>query len=282
MLRIHHVLCPSDFSTFSERALRYGTVFAKWLGADVTVLHVVAAVGPDRERLRDRLESFAAPARAAAIEVKTELLEGNVVAEILSAAQRFPGALLVLGTHGHGGFENLVLGSVTEKVLRKSPVPVLTVPRDPEGSPGGSLPFGTILCPLDFSTSSRAAVTLGAGLASATGASLVVVHVMRELPATDAPETAHFNVPEYRRFLEKEARDRLKKFVQETVAGRSVDMRILSGKPYRRILHLAHEVAADLVVMGVQGRSAADLLLFGSTAHHVVRAAPCPVLTVRA
>lgn len=282
MLRIRHVLCPTDFSTFSERALRFGVVFAKWLGADATVLHVGAAGTPDRERLRDRLEAFAAPARAAAIDVKTKLFEGDVVAGILSEARRLPDALLVLGTHGHGGFENLVLGSVTEKVLRKSPIPVLTVPRDPERSPGGSLPFGTILCPVDFSTSSRAAVALAASLATATGSSLVVVHVMRELPVTDAPETAHFNVPEYRRVLEKEARDRLKALVHETAAGRAVDMRILSGKPYRRVLHLAHEVAADLVVMGVQGRSAADLLLFGSTAHHVVRAAPCPVLTVRA
>ncbi len=282
MLPIRHVLCPTDFSTFSERALRYGTIFAKWFGADATVLHVDHFKGADREALQERLEEFAAPARAAAVEVKTKLIEGDVVPTILAEARHLPDALLVLGTHGHGGFENLVLGSVTEKVLRKSPIPVLTVPRDPERSPGNSLPFGTILCPVDFSTSSRAAVALAASLAAATGASLVVVHVMRELPVTDAPETAHFNVPEYRRVLEKEARDRLKALVQEAAAGRAVDMRILSGKPYRRILHLAHEVAADLVVMGVQGRSAADLLLFGSTAHHVVRAAPCPVLTMRA
>jgi len=282
MLRIRHVLCPTDFSTFSERALRYGVVFAKWLGADATVLHVRAERDGDRDGLKERLEEFAAPARAAAIEVKTELLDGDAVASILAEARRIPDALLVLGTHGHGGFENLVLGSVTEKVLRKSPVPVLTVPRHPEGSPGASLPFGTILCPVDFSASSRAAVALAATLAAPAGSSLVVVHVMRELPVAEAPETAHFSVPEYRRVLEKEARNRLKEFAHETAAGRAADLRILAGKPYRRILHLAHEVAADLVVMGVQGRSAADLLLFGSTAHHVVRAAPCPVMTVRA
>jgi len=281
MLRIRHVLCPTDFSTFSERALRYGAVFAKWLGADATVLHVRHDKGADREGLKDRLEEFAAPARAAAVDVKTELLEGDVVPAILAEARRHPDGLLVLGTHGHGGFENLVLGSVTEKVLRKSPIPVLTVPRDPEGSPGASLPFATILCPVDFSTSSRAAVALAAGLASAADSSLVVAHVVRELPVTDAPETAHFNVPEYRRALEKEARGRLTEFVHGAAPGRAADLRILSGKPWRRILHLAHEVAADLVVMGVQGRSAADLLLFGSSAHHVVRAAPCPVLTVR-
>jgi nucleotide-binding universal stress UspA family protein len=281
MLRIRHVLCPTDFSTFSERALRYGVVFAKWLGADVTVLHVHPASERNRDDLEARLEEFAAPARAAAVDVRTEILEGDAVAAILAEARRTPDALLVLGTHGHGGFENLVLGSVTEKVLRKSPVPVLSVPRHPEGSPGASLPLGTILCPVDFSPSSRAAVAVASGLAIPAGSSLVLVHVMRELPVADAPETAHFNVPEYRRALENEARNRLREFARETAMGPPSDLRILAGKPYRRILHLAHEVAADLVVMGVQGRNAADLLLFGSTAHHVVRAAPCPVLTVR-
>jgi nucleotide-binding universal stress UspA family protein len=282
MLRIRHVLCPTDFSSFSERALRYGIVFAKWLGAGATVLHVRPGEEANRDELRERLEEFAAPARTAAVDVRTALLEGEVVAAILAEARRVPGAMLVLGTHGHGGFENLVLGSVTEKVLRKAPVPVLTVPREPAVSPGASLPFGTILCPVDFSTCSRTAIALAADLAAAAGSSLVVVHVMRELPVADAPETSHFNVPEYRRVLEKEARVLLNDLVRETLAGLAVDKRILSGKPYRRILHLAHEVAADLVVMGVQGRSATDLLLFGSTAHHVVRAAPCPVLTVRA
>ena len=56
---------------------------------------------------------------------------------------------------------------------------------------------------------------------------------------------------------------------------------VLVGKPYREIVRLASEQEADIIVMGVQGRGAVDLLFFGSTANHVVRQAPCPVLTVR-
>ena len=296
MTPIRHVICPTDFSSFSERALRYAVVFAKWFGADLTCLLVLADpfgairghpprwIGADptaKEKLRERLDLFAAQADGARLAVQTAITEGEVPESILKVARRAPGSLVVLGTHGHGGFENLVLGSVTEKVLRKAPCPVLTVPREPEREPAAAALVERILCAVDFSASSQAAFEAALDLAAPSGATLSVVHVLRELPAAEAPELAHFNVPEYRRLIEKEARNRLKAFVAGRPPGREAEIRILSGKPWRRILQLAHEIEADLIVLGVQGRSAADLLLFGSTAHHVVRTAPCPVLTVR-
>jgi nucleotide-binding universal stress UspA family protein len=54
-----------------------------------------------------------------------------------------------------------------------------------------------------------------------------------------------------------------------------------TGKPWREVLRIAGEKACDLIVMGVQGRGAVDLLYFGSTTQHVVREASCPVLTLR-
>ncbi|MFI5181474.1 MAG: universal stress protein [Thermoanaerobaculia bacterium] len=298
MLSIRHVLCPTDFSTFSERSLRYATLLARWSGADLTCLFVLAGplaplrdaptawvpIGTDpsvKEKLRERLLRFVEPAAQAGIPVRSLVLEGEPAAVILEEARRVPECLVVLGTHGHSGFENLVLGSVAEKVLRKAPCPVLTVPRDPEEGPAAAIPFGRILAAIDFSRSSEAGFDTALDFAEASGAAVTAAYVVREVPATEAPEMIHFNVPEYRRLLEKEARERLRAFVAARSRGLKVETRILAGKPWRRILHLAHEIAADLVVLGVQGRSAADLLLFGSTAHHLVRTAPCPVLTVR-
>lgn len=298
MKPIRHVLCPTDFSRFSESSLRYAILLAKWFGADLTCLFVLAGpLGPiqqfppewvplatdpaAKEKLQGRLSLFAAPAGAAGVAVRTFIVEGDVPESILKEARQVPGSLIVLGTHGHGGFQNLVLGSVTEKVLRKAPCPVLTVPRQPERGPAASVPFGRILCAIDFSPCSEAAFEAAIELASASGAAVTAVHVFRELPAAEAPETVHFNVPEYRRLLEKEARERLKGVVARKGREKPVEIRLLAGKPWRGILQLAHEIEADLVVLGVQGRSATDLLLFGSTAHHVVREAPCPVLTVR-
>lgn len=298
MLSIRQVLCPTDFSTFSERALRYATLLAKWSGADLTCLFVLGGplaplgdapqarvpVGTDpssKEKLRERLLRFAEPAGLSGIPVRSLVMEGEPAAVILEEARRVPECLVVLGTHGHSGFENLVLGSIAEKVLRKAPCPVLTIPREPEEGPIAAIPFRRILAAIDFSRPSETAFGTALDFAEASGASLTAVHVIREVPNAEAPEMIHFNVPEYRRLLENEARDRLRAFVAARSRGDRVETRILAGKPWRRILHLAHEMEADLVVLGVQGRGAADLLLFGSTAHHLVRTAPCPVLTAR-
>jgi nucleotide-binding universal stress UspA family protein len=83
--------------------------------------------------------------------------------------------------------------------------------------------------------------------------------------------------------MEQAARARLDRLVPaDAVTWCKPDKRIVVGKAYRGILNAAHEAKADLIVMGVLGRNAVDLMLFGSTTHHVVREATCPVLTVRA
>jgi nucleotide-binding universal stress UspA family protein len=83
----------------------------------------------------------------------------------------------------------------------------------------------------------------------------------------------------------QEREEKLRRRLQEAVAGASkfcaVDSSIVHGRPWREILRVAAERQSDLIVMGVQGRGTADLVLFGSTTQHVVREASCPVLTLR-
>ena len=86
----------------------------------------------------------------------------------------------MIGTHGAGGFEHLVLGSAAEKVLRKATCPVLTVP--PHARATSKLPFKRILCPVDFSDSSRAALDFAFSLAQEGDAELTILHVF-EWPA---------------------------------------------------------------------------------------------------
>ena len=82
--------------------------------------------------------------------------------------------------------------------------------------------------------------------------------------------------------VEKNALRRLRELVPEQARTYcSVETAVVEGRAYRRLLQRAAEQGADLIVMGVHGRGAIDLLVFGSTAHHVIRAAACPVLIVR-
>ena len=191
-----------------------------------------------------------------------------------------------MGTHGAGGFEHLVLGSVTEKVLRKASCPVLTVP--PHAQTTSTLPFRRLICGVDFSDSSVAALDLACSLAEESDASLTVVHVI-EWPWAEPPAPVFQELPpeqaaplaEYRRYRETSATNRLKGLVPDSLRDRRADTQIVHGKSYVEILRLAAERGADLIVMGVHGRHAADLMLFGSTTNQVVRRATCPVLTWR-
>jgi universal stress protein A len=183
-----------------------------------------------------------------------------------------------------------VLGSVTEKVLRKAGCPVLTVPAHaPDAVPATAVVFKRLLCPVDFSDSSIDALNYAMSLAQEADARLTVLHVMQYDLDVEAPEMyetviadRRLSVTDYRRRCEEYSRERLRAAVPETVGAYcAVEVLLAAGKPYREILRAAAQQQADLIVMGVQGRGAADLTIFGSTTQHVVRQATCPVLTIR-
>ena len=305
MIEIRNILCPIDFSEYSRRALDHAVTIARWHDSSITVLHVysstpVAAYAPgspilestaltpvDIEQLTAHATRFVDAADVGEISVEVVIVEGNTAAEILSRAKQT--GLLVIGTHGRSGFDRLVLGSITEKVLRKAECPVLTVPRAAPGTaPGSAVAFKRILCPTDFSDASTRALNYAMSLAQEADAQLTVLHVMSyEMELT--PEMSesllaysHLSKEEFRKACEDSSRERLTAAVPDTVrAYCTVETLLATGKPYREILRVAAEQQADLIVMGVQGRGAVDLMFFGSTTQHVVRQAACPVLTLR-
>jgi nucleotide-binding universal stress UspA family protein len=191
----------------------------------------------------------------------------------------------VLGTHGRSGFERLVLGSVTERVLRKAPCPVLSVPRQVDAAAQVTPQFKRILCPVDFSECSMRALDYAVSLAQEADACLTVQHVF-DLEGTMSEHWRDRLTPPSLRqeleMLEDERRERLARALPESVSTYcDVETVMTSGTPYREILRLAGEKQSDLIVLGVHGRGAADLLFFGSTTNQVVRQAACPVLTIR-
>jgi nucleotide-binding universal stress UspA family protein len=226
-------------------------------------------------------------ANASGIGVDVIVDVGEPAAEILARAAVSQADVIVMGTHGASGFEHLLLGSVTEKVLRRAPCPVLTVP--PHTHATSKLPFRRLLCAVDFSESSLRGLDLAGSLAKESDAALTVLHVV-EWPWKEPPPPVLDELPpeqatalaEFRRYLEKSATERLRGLTPETVRDHcAIAPRVVHGKSYIEILRVAAEDRADLIVMGVHGRNAADVLLFGSTTNQVVRRATCPVLTLR-
>jgi nucleotide-binding universal stress UspA family protein len=299
MLTIRRILCPVDFSYFSRRALDLAFTLAARSGAEITALHVTAASFPPMaafpevpalfpldaavmERLRAELASFVAPSRTPDIPLRTVVAEGAPVTTILLEAEALRADLIVMGTHGVGGFERWVLGSVAEKVLRKAPCPVLTVTAARQGpfplDPGR---FGEVLCAVDLSEGSKETLADAVSMAQGAGAHLTLLHVLEDAPQEAAAVAqAGLDLSAYRAQRCQEARQRLRALAKDV--GCAHDQIVKTGTPYREILALAEEREAGLVVVGVHGRRFLDMFHFGSTAHHVVRGAECPVLTVRA
>ena len=210
--------------------------------------------------------------------IDTLLLEGPPARCILERAESSSADLIVLGTHGRSGFEHLVLGSVAEKVLRRARCPVLTVP--PKVGTA-SVPYKRLLCPVDFSESSLRALRFALSIAQESGAHLTVLHAF-EWASDGAFLTEQFDTPDFRCRLEEQVRDRVsQQLTDEARTWCEIETRLAYGKPYREILDIAERDGADLIVIGVHGRNALDLMLFGSTTNQVVRRASCPVLTLK-
>jgi nucleotide-binding universal stress UspA family protein len=173
------------------------------------------------------------------------------------------------------------LGSVAEKVLRKSPCPVLTVSSSPERVDGEEVFFKKIMCPVDFGTASVKALEFALSLAQESDAQLILLHVVESL-FEDSTEKKTLSRTKLRRRLEEEALEKLTKAVPEQALDwcRCEEV-VSSGRPYQQILKWGKDNDVDLIVMGVHGRGAVDLMIFGSTTHQVVRQAPCPVITIR-
>ena len=300
MTDIKRMLCPVDFSDVSRHAIDHAVVIAKWYHASITALHVYSPnvfpvpglAMPDYEgesvpdddakiqRLKDEVTACLRSATNAGVDTDVLIESGSPAVQILDCATSVSADLIVIGTHGHGGFEHLMLGSVTEKVLRKATCPVLTVP--PRARATSRLPFKRLLCPIDFSESSIAALQFAFSLAQEGDAELTILHVLEWPTEDDVLPTRPFDVPEYRQERERDAAARLQQLVPTSVGEwcRPV-ARLGHGKAYREILGIATEDSADVIIMGVHGRNALDLMLFGSTTNQVVRRATCPVLTLR-
>jgi nucleotide-binding universal stress UspA family protein len=301
-IEIERVLCPTDFSYLSTRALDHAAAIGRWFEARVEVLHVIPFVIPAgtgdmpyfpapaaatpkvRESELRELQQFVSAAVRAGAAVETELREGSPAREIVRWAEERSADLLVMGTHGRSGLERLLLGSVAEEVLRHAPCPVLTVCHGE--APAGPALFRRIICATDLSEASAHTIGVALSLAEENQAALTLVHVLEGLVAASYVAPVPLGVPHegsQREGLERDALTRLRAAApDEARTWCQVTEKVRAGCAHQQILRLAAEKKADLIVVGTHGRGPLEQMFFGSTSRHVVRGAACPVLSVPA
>ena len=295
MTDITRILCPIDFSECSRRALHHAIAVAQWYGASLTLLHVFTNVpnlelgdaaldDPDFKRLTKRMQAFAAPIPAGLQITFLPRCVQDIRAEILAQIEQVD--LVVIGSHGRSGVDRLLLGSVTERVVRKSTRPVIVVPPHAASNGGTGLSYGAqphMVCAIDFSAASLEALEYAISLAERTGGRLTLFHSIEVPPELQesVPLPADFNIDQAHAEAQATCLQRLRDLVAPEMRQRlQVKTSVAEGMAYRQLLQLAAEQSADLIVMGVFGRGAVDLLLFGSNTARVIRAATCPVLIV--
>jgi nucleotide-binding universal stress UspA family protein len=303
MIEIRQILCPIDFSEFSRHALDHAVAMAKRYTSTMTVFNVCALVPAtayapgtpmlpvsvptpgDLEALLASMKRFVETEIGVTVPMRFEIGEGDAAAEILDRASALPSDLIVMGTHGRSGFERLVLGSVTEKVIHKAACPVLTVPRPAaDVVPLPRKLFTRILCAVDFSDTSLHAFEYALSLAEEQDAQLTLVHVVEVTPAPQSEAAGGVEARTLGAYVAAAAEARaeqLQRIVPVNLrTARPVDRTLAIGKAHREILRIAAERDSDVIVLGAHGFGITQLL-FGSTAHQVVRQARCPVLTIR-
>jgi nucleotide-binding universal stress UspA family protein len=291
-LKLERILCPLDFSEFSTRAFEYAQSLARRYKSKLLlehVLHLAFSAYPSYTNpeaidnvsrglsafAREQLRDFVRKHSREGIEIESFVDEGDVTDTILAFAQTRAVDLIVMGTHGRHGLDHILLGSVTEKVLRKARCPVLAVrkPAHEFVAPGDSVEpvhLGKILFGVDFSTYSERALLYALSLAEEYKAELTLLHVMEDFPLhKDLTAVTSEVVQQLEGLLPPSARN-----------SNLLKPRLRVGKPYEEIIRSAREADTDLIILGVRGRNALDLAIFGSTTHRVIQKGPCPVLTV--
>ena len=283
------ILFPSDGSHGAEIALDHVLDVAEGHGSTVHVLNVVdttlggatsitdAGVDALAAEGEEIVHSAAEEARGRRITVVTEVRQGEPYRTILNYADAEEVDLIVLPTRGRRGLERFILGSTTERVVRASTVPVLTMQPTMDGD--FRYPYRDVLVPTDGSECAREALEIGVDIVHDEDATLHVMSVITttslgmdvrsDIMKTELEASAERILDEAAEYAETTGVDSLTRAVEY---GPSIHKVILSYIDDRDI---------DLVVVGTHGRTGLGRYLIGSVADYLIRTATIPVLTVR-
>jgi nucleotide-binding universal stress UspA family protein len=283
------IFFPTDLSPASERAFGHARLLASSLGAAVTVYHALE-IPPARwvkaAGREDELRRVLADEARALLQAQAASLPGPcdvVVDDDVSAASSLADIavlrhihaqqpdLVVMASHNRGALGAFFLGSVAQEVLAHAGRPVLVVGPHCEAPPSG---YRRIVVPTDLSESSRRAFPVASMLSSRFGAHVVAVHVLPRPVLTalsDNPQALAAAVP---------GAGKLREFLAADLPLGAIPPRVEQGAPWERIVAVARDESADLIVMATNGADGIGERLLGSQTERVVRHAPCAVLAV--
>ncbi len=285
------ILFPTDFSVCAELAFSHAAHLASRYGARLHLLHVA---DPDSDEVNPMpYLPLGQDQLALELGIKPELMDGGQRYEeagtvtvtirasspwraILDYAEDNDIDLIVMGTHCRHGVDRVLMGSVAEQVVRRAECPVLTV----RVTESRATQAGPIVVPIDFSTFAEGVVEQAVELARAYTSDLFLLHVVEPitLPTVYGVDPMSAVGPD----TETRALEALKGLASKLVPDAVTwSAHVLVGHAIHEIVTVAEDAGARMIVIATHGLTGLKRLLMGSVTEQIVRAAPCPVFTVR-
>jgi nucleotide-binding universal stress UspA family protein len=289
---IKTILVPLDGSELAEQVLPYASEIGRRAGAELLLLTSIQPVGiwdatttainwEREERLaQEYLDAQKERLQAADVKVRVKREHGEPAAGILETAESENVSLIAISTHGRSGITRWLFGSVADRVVQHSRVPLLMIrPRD---GAGPSPVFEKVLVPLDGSEVAAGVLPFVEEMAKLFGASLVLYHAVPPISAYPGFETVNPQLDgQVLQEMQQQAKELLSASARE-IEGRGLraTVAVSIDLAVDGILRAAKETGADVIAIGTHGRSGIGRMVLGSVANAVMRRSELPCLLV--
>jgi nucleotide-binding universal stress UspA family protein len=292
-----NILCATDFSEFSNHTVSYGVAFAKEFEAKLFICHVIDLssvaiygefqldpVGQQNRIMEDANEQLKELTGNQPVAWEPLITVGKPADEISRAVKDKKIDLVITATRGRSGLKRIILGSVTERLMRTLTCPLLIISR-PEhefvSAPDQEIKLKKILVGCDFSPDSDQAFNHGLSLAQEFQCELHLAHVIEPPAQPDLLKGSTSATVEIQGDYRDLLTQKLKDMVPEEAGNWCTPKTsLLEGQPYEELANYSELNDIDVIVLGVRGHGLVKTLFLGSTTDRVVRRSPCPVLSV--
>ncbi len=282
-MKIKKILAGIDLEKDSEPVLAYASFLADVFTASLGLLYVIdylvtppAYLTPyiekEKKDAMEKLAALKAKMTEAGFNAESEVIVGRLRESFEAVVKKRSADMLVLGFMTHA-----LRRSSSEKLIKGLQTPLLVV-RGEKGDRAsiGSVKIGKILCPVDFSETSRKALNAARELADAFSAKLDIIYVSPDYLVRK------MRVAEDRDRAAKALRERAENELDDFLRGFSLKEagKVQEGEPGSEIVSFARREDVDLIVMGARGLGFVQGMLIGSVTDAVLKSSPCPVFVI--
>ncbi len=289
-VRLDNILLPTDLTFHAAYSGEYAAELARVFDAEVHVFHVVkggaARLKEEEDSIREEVDRWSSRIDLGGVDYRKRWVAGEPFEEIQQYIHHHRIDLCVVAARGETELDTIFLGTHWGRVVSEARCPVLSVNMavatklDQEKAP---IRFSKILWPTDFSVLSKSAWAYVLLFAKKTRARVYLLNVIENPAFKEGEVFPQPLTPEELVERKEAAQAKAEEFMTGEECGpHGVEILIRDGKTGGVISGTAKEIGADLIVLATRGETDISQTPMGSVSHHVVRAAPCPVITVRA